>query len=167
MSNNKTFGVDIGGIIIDRVDDGADTSFFGKNYLNTPPVPGVFAALEKLTASGFRVHLVSKCGESVQGKSLKWLMRRDFYQLTGVDPSDVHFCRTRPEKARICSDIGATHFVDDRLEVLSYLPDVEHRYLLNATAKEVAQFRHALADVTRVESWDALVSHVLSLALIP
>ncbi|HJZ19149.1 MAG TPA: hypothetical protein VJ208_03525 [Candidatus Nanoarchaeia archaeon] len=36
-------GVDIGGVIIDRVrNDGTDTAFKSKRYLETTAIPGVF-----------------------------------------------------------------------------------------------------------------------------
>jgi hypothetical protein len=41
----STIGIDIGGVIIDRTNDKADTSFFGPNYLATTAVPAVFNAL--------------------------------------------------------------------------------------------------------------------------
>lgn len=153
-------GVDIGGVIIERCDNNADTSFFGKNYLQTPAVPGVLDALNKLHSDGFRIHLVSKCGKTTQRKSLEWLQERDFFAFTGVSPEDVHFCLERHQKAEICDRIGASHFVDDRLEVLSYLNDVPHRYLINAVEKEVRKFRHALGDVVRVKSWEELALKV-------
>lgn len=160
MSSHKQFvlGVDIGGVIIDRAADNTDTSFFSKNYLQTPPVPGVFEALAELSSAGFRIHLVSKCGESVKGKSLKWLARHNFYQITGVRPDAVHFCLTRQEKAAIAETICATHFIDDRLEVLSYLHAVPHLYLINAVEKEVQQYKSALGKVARVHTWDELVT---------
>lgn len=43
-----TLGVDIGGVIINRVNDDTDTSFFGDNYLATTATPGVFWALAQL-----------------------------------------------------------------------------------------------------------------------
>jgi len=35
MDTDEVLGVDIGGVIIDRINDGTDTSFFGDNYLRT------------------------------------------------------------------------------------------------------------------------------------
>ena len=52
-SSPPTLGVDIGGVIIDRVADGTDTSLFGKNYKRTPAVAGAFNALARLNAGRF------------------------------------------------------------------------------------------------------------------
>lgn len=60
-------GVDIGGVIIDRINNGTDTSFFTENYLQTTAVPGVFDALQQLMNRKFgeNIYLVSKCGKEV------------------------------------------------------------------------------------------------------
>jgi len=161
MTNQYIIGVDIGGVLIDRVADGSDTSFFSANYLLTPEVQGAFDALRKFNHQGYRVHLVSKCGSNTERKTLEWLQNRGFYAKTGVRPSDVHFCRKRNEKAGICTSLGVTHFVDDRLEVLSYLTDVPSRYLLNSVPEEVAKYSFHLPRVKKVDSWSEIEVDVL------
>ena len=157
-----TLGVDVGGVIIDRVNDALDTSFFGDNYLQTTAVPGAFAALRRLNAGRFagRVHLVSKCGARVQAKTLDWLAHHGLYATTGIAPEHVHFCRKRQDKAGICTDLGITHFVDDRLEVLSYLTSVPARYLFRPDPDAVAEYAHVLPDVRQVASWDELAAEL-------
>jgi hypothetical protein len=137
------------------VNDHTDTSFFSDNFLNTTPVPEAFETLRELVDRRFgdNVHLVSKCGRRTQEKTLQWLEHHNFYQRTGINPAHVHFCRERREKAGICARLGATHFIDDRLEILSYLTSVPNLYLFQADAREVNRFRHVLPSVTRVESW--------------
>jgi hypothetical protein len=152
-------GVDIGGVIIQPVDDDADTSFFGQHYLRTPPMPGAFDGLAALVADRFgpAVHLVSKCGEQTEARTREWLAHHDFPRRTGIPAENVHFCRTRTEKAPIAADLGLTHFVDDKLEVLSYLVTVPHRFLFRPQPAEVAAYAQHLAGVRRVESWPELV----------
>lgn len=154
------FGVDVGGVLIRRCDDDADTSFFGANYLTTPEVEGAFASLMRLHDNGVIVHLVSKCGASTQEKTLAWLEHHDFYKRTGTAKGNVHFCRQRKQKAAICAEIKASHFVDDRLEILSYLGRVPNRYLLNSVPEEVMRFSAALNTVTPVENWIELATMV-------
>jgi hypothetical protein len=153
-------GVDVGGVIIQPADDDADTSFFGENYLRTPPMPGVFDGLAALVAGRFgpAVHLVSKCGEQTEARTREWLAHHDFHRRTGIPPENVHFCRTRAAKAPIAAELRLTYFVDDRLEVLSYLTTVPHRFLFRPRSAEVAAHAHHLADVRRVESWPELVA---------
>ena len=152
-NRNNIIGVDIGGVIIGRIHDKADTSFFGANYLETPQIEGAFESLRNLTEAGFLIYLVSKCGKEVQEKSLNWLEHHYFFESTGVEKSNLRFCKTRPEKAGICTELGANYFVDDRLEILSYLHDVEHRFLFNANDKEVMRFARFATEVHRTDSW--------------
>jgi hypothetical protein len=42
----------------------------------------------------------------------------------------VRFCLRRPEKAIHCADVGITHFVDDKADVIAAItPVVPHRHL--------------------------------------
>ncbi|MFC6023139.1 hypothetical protein ACFP2T_44185 [Plantactinospora solaniradicis] len=169
-------GVDIGGVIIQQVDrlypiettaqgteraDEADqdTSLL-EDFRRTPPMPGVFDALATVVSEVFgeHVHLVSKCGERVEQRSRLWLAHHDFYRRTGIAADNVHFCRTREAKAPIAAALGLTHFVDDRLEVLSYLDTVPNRFLFRPREHEVRSHRRHLASVHRVESWPELVT---------
>ena len=158
--NAETLGVDIGGVIIDRVNDGTDTSFFTDNYLRTTAVPGVFDALRQLVEKRFgdKVFLVSKCGQRVQDKTLQWLDHHRFYDLTGVERERVRFCRERHEKAGICEKLGITHFVDDRLEVLGNLTTVGTLYLFQPRPDEVRRFARFLNRVRQVNSWQEILT---------
>lgn len=153
-------GIDIGGVIIDRVADGSDTSFFGGRYLETPAVPDAFAVIAALRPGFEAVHLVSKCGKNTERKTCEWLAHTRFHEITGVPAENVHFCRERHEKAPICESLGITHFVDDRLEVLSFLTSVERRFLFRPQEHEVEEHRATLANVMRVESWLEVRSHL-------
>lgn len=157
-------GVDIGGVIIDRINDVTDTSFFGGNYLETTAVPGVFEALVELRERRFgpAIHLISKCGPRVEEKSRRWLAHRDFHRLTGIGPEHLHFCRTREGKAPICEALGVTHFVDDRLEVLGYLSSVAHCFLFRPETAELQRHRRHLPGVRIAESWPALTDLILA-----
>lgn len=152
---DPVLGIDIGGVIMDKVNDQTDTSFFSDNYLRTTATAHVMEAIRKLAIYKFkqRIFLVSKCGVKVQEKTLNWLDYHRFYTRTGVGTNKVHFCRERADKAKICEELGITHFVDDRLEVLSYLDTVGTKYLFQANQKEVDQHKKHLPKVVRVESW--------------
>ena len=124
-------GVDVGGVIVDRVAAGEDTSFFGSQPLLTPAVDGVFEALARLAAGPFegRVHLVSKAGPKVAGNTRAWLAHHDVFARIGVPDANLHFVRERADKAPVCQRLRVTHFVDDNLGVLRHLTGVPHRYL--------------------------------------
>jgi len=157
----NVLGVDIGGVIIDKAaNDDSDTSLFGPNFLNATAVPGAFDSLAKL-AQVFDVYLVSKCGPTTEEKTRQWLAHNDFFKRTGILESHVRFCRKRLDKAGICAELGVTHFVDDRLEVLSYLPPDVRKYLFRPNPEEVQKFAKFLKKVTTVESWQKLTRLLL------
>ncbi|HXK18817.1 MAG TPA: hypothetical protein VNG33_13495 [Polyangiaceae bacterium] len=125
--SQPVLGIDIGRVIIGAADSSgtADTSFLSGNdeaALATPASDGAFDAIAELTrAFAGRVWLVSKCGPRIQQLTRRWLQRHAFYERTGVRQDRVRFCLKRPEKRDHCAAIGATHFVDDRLDVLEHL----------------------------------------------
>lgn len=159
-----TLGVDIGGVIIERVNDDADTSFFSKNYLKTPAMPGVFEVLRRLVSERFkeRVYLVSKCGPNKQHKSREWLGHQDFFKKTGIYAGHVEFCLKRSDKAAICEKLGITHFIDDKLEVLGSLGTVPNKILFKPDEPEVKRYQFAYKQVRRVESWPEVEKLLLS-----
>ena len=159
----ERLGVDIGGVIIEGASASADTSFFSDNYLMTPALPGAIEALRRLSDERFgeNIFLVSKCGARTEQKTREWLAHHLVYARTGLAPERLHFCRKRQEKAPICRDLGITHFIDDRLEVLGYLETVPQRFLFRPWEEEVALHAVLLPQVTRVESWAEVERHLL------
>lgn len=157
-------GVDIGGVLTDRVADGTDTSFFSDRFLETPAVADGFATLARLVRERFgeHVHLVSKCGPRIQEKTKLWLAHHNFHALTGVAAERVHFCRTREEKAPICKRLKVTHFIDDRFDVLSYLEMLPNRYLFQPREKDLARAaREPPRGLFVVQSWAEVAALLL------
>lgn len=148
-------GIDVGGVITDRINDGTDTSFFGNNYLRTTAVPGAFESIKQLvTLFEGRAYIVSKCGPETQQKTLEWFRHHGFFDLVGIRKENVFFCLERHEKAPICAQLKVTHFIDDRLEVLGYLIGVvKHLFLFQPSAKEVEGNKNLLHHVHQVQSW--------------
>ncbi|MGC4090241.1 MAG: hypothetical protein QM756_20650 [Polyangiaceae bacterium] len=124
---HPVLGIDVGRVIICAADPSGrnDTSFLSgsdEQALQTPPSQGAFSAIAALCQEfDGRVWLVSKCGPRIQQLTRRWLSESGFHRATGVSANQVRFCRKRPEKRDHCLQIGATHFVDDRLDVLSHL----------------------------------------------
>lgn len=156
-------GVDMGGVIIARMGAKSGTSFYGDNFLKTPSLPGVFDALARLVREKFgdRVYLVSMCGQKTQEKSMAWLHHNRFFDLTGISPYHVRFCRERSGKAPIATELALTHFVDDSPEVQGYLVDVAHRYLFQPREQDLSRYAHALNGLCVVQSWDEVCSIIL------
>ena len=118
-------GFDIGRVLIHAGEGARDTSFLSgtdEHAMRTPPMRGAFDVVREVTelVDG-RTWLISKCGPNIQRRSLRWLDRHRFHELTGVRRDRVIFCRERRDKAPHCVRLGLTAFVDDR-------PDV-HRHL--------------------------------------
>ena len=65
--------------------------------------------------------LVSKCGPKVQARTRRWLQQHAFAQQTGVPIDHLRFCLQRPQKADHARQLQLTHFIDDRLDVLTAL----------------------------------------------
>jgi hypothetical protein len=124
-------GVDVGGVIVQLArPDGNDSSFFGPNPDETPPVDGAFGSLARLNERfDGHVHLVSKAGPRIEQVTRSWLDANSFFVMTGIAPVNLHFVRERPAKAEVAQALGLTHFLDDRIDVLVAMPDVPERYL--------------------------------------
>jgi hypothetical protein len=132
----RTLGVDFGRVINDGSShpSGDDTTFLTgseKVMLATPEMTGAFDSLKRLTSLfGGRIWIVSKAGPRIQGNTERWLDHHDFFAATGMSSNHLRFVRRRADKAAVCQELGVTHFVDDRAEVLAALAGiVPHLYL--------------------------------------
>jgi hypothetical protein len=73
-----------------------------------------------------------------------------------LDPGRVRFCRERPDKAVIAAELGLTHFVDDRVDVLEHMVGVvTHRYLFGP------QPRPPLDDIVLSPTWPIAARQIL------
>ena len=162
MNQLDALGVDIGGVIIDRVRE--DDPNRRHSYAAFAAVDGAFDAITQLVTRRFRdrVWLVSRCDESAEPVLVEWLERHRFFGSTGVARDRVRFCRARDEKATICRQLGVTHFIDDRLEVLSHLVGVvPNLYLLLSRAADVDRFHEFLPRVRLMRRWQDIVDALL------
>ena len=151
-------GLDVGGVLVDRVAEGSDTSFFGGRPMDTPAVAGALEAIPQLVALfGHRVHIVSKAGPKIAELTRHWLGSHGTVGPHGIDPANVHFVRKRPEKHRVCDQLGVTHFVDDRLDVLGHLTSVDRRYLFTGGLGEHEPPGAVPDGVIVVGTWSRLV----------
>jgi len=121
---HSRLGVDVGRVLVGASTDGnePDTSFLSardEDAIRIPPEPFAFevvrAAFERTDG---HVHVVSKCGPRIQRLTRRWLEHQGFFGVTGVPSEHVHFVLKRPEKRAVAAELGLTHFVDDRLDVL-------------------------------------------------
>lgn len=121
-------GIDIGRVIISAGTGPGDTSFLDGDLaaaLRTPPSTDALPSIQQLvTDFGERVWLVSKAGPRVQDRTVRWLEHHRFWGETGVERSRLRFCRHRADKAEIARELGLTHFIDDRGDVLAAMVGV-------------------------------------------
>lgn len=154
-------GIDVGGVIVDRVAEGTDTSFFGDRPMETPQVEGAFDAIKALTlVFDGRVHIVSKAGPRIAGLTREWFARHGFFDKTGVSPDHVWFVRKRPEKSPICERLGVTHFVDDRRDVLEALDTVDHLYLFTGGLGTNSPPKNVSPAIHIARTWLQLREHI-------
>ena len=155
----ELLGVDVGGVLIDRIRaDGSDTSFFSDRFLETPAVAGAFDTLARLGRERFgqRICIVSKCGPRIEEKTRLWLAQHKLLDALGLDARALRFCRERRDKAPICKRLGVTHFIDDRMDVLVHLTSVRHRFLFGPQKAGVNS-----EGVVRAESWAEIAAALL------
>lgn len=154
-------GIDVGRVLISPGDDNRpDTSFIGgslEDALNTPPFDGMFDVVPRLVERfGGNVWIVSKCGERIQDRTRQWFDHHRFFERTGIDRAKVRFCLQRPHKAIHCRELGITHFIDDRTDVLKAMRGVvADRYLFGPQRKGIPAGMH------HVLSWNDVARHLL------
>lgn len=157
--NTELLGVDVGGVLIDRIRaDGSDTSFFSDRFLETPAVVGAFDTLVRLRRERFgpRICIVSKCGPRTEENTRLWLSHNGLLDRLGLNAQVLHFCRKRPDKAPICKRLGVTHFIDDRMDVLVHLKSVRHKILFGPQETGLN-----VKGAVRAETWAAVAARLL------
>ncbi len=104
-----------------------------------------------------RVHIVSKAGPKISSLTRRWLGEQGLTCAQTIPPGNVHFVRKRPDKVPICEQLGITHFVDDRTDVLDHLVTVEHRFLFTGGLGDNSVPAVIPDDVIVVETWARLL----------
>lgn len=112
-------GIDIGRVIIGG--NGEDT-FFTEKFLDTPEVEDAFGSILDLKNAGHEIHLISKCGESVEKKSLEWLFSWGYFY--AIPQHRIHFVRKRPLKAPMAVALELDIFIDDREDIFESMQKV-------------------------------------------
>ncbi|WP_221639862.1 hypothetical protein [Actinoallomurus bryophytorum] len=150
-STEPRLGVDFGRVIHGgaAVAGEEDTVFLSgdaEEAMRSPATEGMFDVLPGLVARfGGQVWVISKCGERIQDRTLRWLDRNDFYRRTGIAAGNVRFCRKRADKAGHCADLGITHMVDDRLDVHAALRGlVPHLFLFGPQTSAAPEWVRAV-----------------------
>jgi hypothetical protein len=146
-------GIDIGRVLMCPANDDArpDTSFLDlpdDQALDVPASPHAWEVIPDLVqAFDKRVWLVSKAGSRIEALTRRWLAHHRFFDRVGLPDNQVRFCRKRPEKRSHAIDLGLTHFIDDRADVLAALIGaVPHLYLFGAQREATPTYATHVAD---------------------
>ena len=159
--SSARLGVDIGGVVIQRREVGER----GGNVRDRA-MPGAFEVLAALASHFAAIYLVSKAGPVGEARTRAWLQAVGFARLTGIDASRWRFVRERAHKAAVAAELGLTHFVDDRLEVLGALDPAIRRFLFRSSERGYerdAPLELVRRQVVVVRSWPELRDKLLSL----
>ena len=101
------------------------------------------------------IFVVSKAGYKISQRSNEWMQHNKFFDKTGINPSNVHFCKERPQKGSICSKLSITHFIDDRMDVLNCMPNsVKFRFLFKSSNKNYQKNKSVIV----VENWSQMLN---------
>jgi len=163
MSEMRTgLGVDFGGVIhgVTYRPNQPDTFLEGdfEEAMGTPAMPGALETLARLVrVFEGRVWVVSKCGPRIQNLTENWLDRHDFAASTGIDSNHLVFCRQRSEKATRCGELGITHFVDDRSDVLEAMEGIVRHRIMFASRGGLAPAGASLAN-----DWQEAEAQIMS-----
>ena len=132
-------GIDFGNVIRDN-----------ESKTMIPRVKETLLALKSIFED--RIYVVSRIDDEDGGKrNLQYLKDNGFFPGLISSEEKVLFCYKRQDKAPICEDLGITHFVDDRTEVLSHMKTVPNRYALNPTQQQMRDFPPK--GMTLCDSW--------------
>ena len=112
-------GIDFGGVIVRPARSPRADTRIDLNDGDEIAQDGVFAAIRAcVVASDGAVWIVSKAGPRTEARTRDWLRKVEFFDQTDMNPANLHFCLSRPDKAPICRDLGITHFIDDTIHVM-------------------------------------------------
>lgn len=104
---------------------------FTDDFIKTPEVEGAWQALYDFKAAGHEVHLVSKCGLTIELKTMRWLEANGFFINHKIHRT--HFVRKRELKAPMAQALELDIFIDDRQDVLDPMEGiVKHRILFTS-----------------------------------
>ena len=90
--------------------------------MRTPPNKDSIEVISQLVKHfNGKLWLVSKAGQKVSMRTRQWLRTWNFFGQTKVPQENLYFCKERADKRGICERLRITHFIDDRLDVLTHM----------------------------------------------
>ena len=107
--------------------------------------------------------MVYNASDVADQKIISWLRSHNFFERTGITLERVRRTENGRNKLSVCRMYKSTHFIDDRLEVLSHLTgEVRDLYLFRPQAEEVERYQSFLTHVQKIASWGEIVKLLLT-----
>ncbi|MCC2631934.1 MAG: hypothetical protein K0S20_633 [Patescibacteria group bacterium] len=157
-------GIDCGGVLLANYDRQTGRNIpFNESFFEYPEIDGAVESVKRLVDifGQENVFLVSMVSEERRPGLLEWLKGIGLIGEDSFTESNLYFCRRNADKAGICSKLGITHFVDNRLEVLRHLSHVPHLYLLQPSQHEMDTFTASVPQIEFVaETWSELLENI-------
>lgn len=139
--------------------DFGDTIFSRDATGNKVENPRAMEVISYLVKNCRGVYVVSKVNHEQKKRAIKWMFDVDFYRRTGLRRHDIHFCAERHEKGPIARDLRINCFIDDRPEVMAWMPEDTIRILFNPIRNDVAIWNQQ--DAYIVDSWTEVKTLIL------
>lgn len=137
-------GFDIGGTITQAT--------FGSNVKE--PWPESFRVIKRILLEiSPLAYIVSRVNEEQKTRAINWLYDNDVYAKTGLLKDNVFWCKERHEKGPIVQTLGITHFIDDRPEVMKYLPLDTVKIMINPDPVHLYEHCNLLRNYTVCKDW--------------
>jgi len=105
------------------------------------------------------VYIVSKVNKEQKQRALNWMFDNDFFRRTGIRRTEVHFCAERNEKGPIVKDLRINCFIDDRPEVMAWMPKNVTKILFRPIFEDIGAWNQQDAHV--VNSWTEVETLIL------
>ena len=156
----KVLGIDIGGVILDFALSFKSGGVSDEGFMATPVVVDSIESIAELNKGVFKdnIYLVSKYSNDGPEGIRKWLHSQKFYERTGIPESHLYQCRERDGKAPIVKELGVTHFIDDRAEVMSHFADfVPNLYHFQSKLENRDEYSAKIPNLIFVNSWKELM----------
>lgn len=118
------------------------------------PFPNALEVIRKLNPLFNNIYIISRVNSEQRERALKWFESIDFFNRTLIKPDNVYFCFDRRDKAVFVRGLNIDCFIDDRPDVMRYLPRQTHKILFRPN-KDL-QYLNILCNFIIMNDWLAV-----------
>lgn len=135
----KNLGIDLGNVVTSK---------------NLPPpriIENSFEVIKKLTKKFDKIYIISRVNSAQKERAEKWFKEVDFFNQTNIKEENVYFCFERKDKSIFVRGLNINVFIDDRPEVMYYLPKETLKILFNPDMEN--EYINKLENYKIVKNW--------------